>query len=226
MKKCVIGLLVALSLTLAACGTKTEGEGTTPSSTTVTAPREGMNALEDFVLGMTREQATAKGAKAFYASPGVMLTTVDWSGYAWNTQLLFENDKLSILILSTPVSSEVLNLALNFAGARGYMPFSVEQGGVETSIYALAAQGKTPAECDLVLGEQITDFVKNKNQTCTIMLSGMNLFSKLVAAMQTNGNEEEIFGDAKDEPLLAIVIDKQDNMINMIFSSWGIMTSD
>lgn len=224
MKNCVIGLLVVLSLALGACGTKTAEENTPESA--ATAPRDGMNSLEDFVLGMTREQAADKGAKAYFAAPDVMLTTTDWSGFAWNTQLLFEKEQLGIVILSTPVSAEVLNKALNFAGERGYMPFSVEQGGNEVSIYALAAQGKSPAECDKLLEDNINDFVTNKNQTCTIMLSGMNLFSKLVAAMQTGGNEEEIFGDAGIEPLLAIVIDKQDGMLNMIFSTWAIMTAD
>lgn len=224
MKNCVIGLLVVLSLALGACGTKTAEENA--PAPTATAPRYGMNALADFVLGMTREEAAAKGAKAYYAAPDVMLTTTDWGGYAWNTQLLFEKEKMSILILSTPVSAEVLNKVLNFAGESGYMPFSVEQGGNEISIYALAAQGKTPAECDKILADNINDFVTNKNQTCTIMLSGMNLFSKLVAAMQTGGNEEEIFSDAGTEPLLAIVIDKQDGMLNMIFSTWAIMTAD
>lgn len=222
--------VVACVACLAACAptSSTEGsESATTSQTVATAaPREGMNSINDFMLGMSKDDAGKKGAALFPQDPGIMTATVDWNGIAWNAQLIFDTNKLSILVLTGPLTGEMVNSVLNFAGQLGYMPFNIRYGSNDINIYELAANGKTPAECDTVLGESLNAFATGQESEGTIMLSGMNLFARLVAVIQTKGDENAILVDAKDDPLLAMVMDKADGTLIMIFSTWGTMTSD
>lgn len=191
-----------------------------------TPPREGMHSINDFMLGMTKEEAVSKGARLFPQDPSVLVATVDWNGIGWNAQLLFTDNKLTILVLTGPLNGEMVTNVLEFAGKIGYMPFSVQFGSTDVSIYEMAARGKTPAECDKILSDNLNAFSTGQDRQGTVMLSGMNLFGRLVAVIQNRGDENAILMDARDEPLLAMVMDRADGALIMIFSTWGAMTSD
>lgn len=227
---CPLLYVVACVTVLAACAPTSSpdpAESAAPAQTAeAVKPREGMNSINDFMLGMTKEEAGQKGANLFPQDPGIMTATVDWNSIGWNAQLIFDNNKLSILVLTGPLNGEMVNSVLNFAGQLGYMPFNVRYGTTDINIYELAAKGKTPAECDKVLGDSLNAFASGQDQEGTVMLSGMNLFARLVAVIQTKGDENAILTDAKADPLLAMVMDKADGALIMIFSTWGTMTSD
>lgn len=181
--------------------------------------------LDMFPIGMPRDEALKAGAKAT-GDDNVLLLGSSWLDADWKASLMFENGQLAVLGMQTALDHRTLTSCISYLTESGYAVMNfVGADGKDIPFYSLKAKGKSDEALSDIFDEALKAFADADKGECLMLFCLDDTLNSLVEGVKGGGNAEEFFKNETDTVLYAIKLDKGDDTMIFMMTTFGVMNA-